>query len=195
MPISPFDIAIILISSVACLYCIVLSRRLKALQNTRNGLGATIKALSDSISAVSTTTDEARFHAGELAARLARLIEEAKLSCARIEDTTIRLKDAHAAAELQLSRTPPPMPAQAPQPVAQPLQPVAQTLQTPVQTLGPTATETNTSPEHSQQRLQEITELMDRLKDLTEASVAAAEHTNPALRPLPTQLRSRMKVV
>lgn len=178
MPISPFDIAIILISSVACLYCIVLSRRLKALQNTRNGLGATIKALSDSISAVSTTTDEARFHAGELAARLARLIEEAKLSCARIEDTTIRLKDAHAAAELHLSRTPPPMPVQ---------QPVA-----PAQTVPAAAP---VSEEDSQQRLQEITELMTRLKDLTEASVAAAETTNPALRPLPTQLRSRMKVV
>ena len=80
MPISPFDIAIILISSVACIYCIVLSRRLRALQNTRNGLGATIKALSDSISAVSATTDETRFHAGELAARLARLIEEAFLN-------------------------------------------------------------------------------------------------------------------
>lgn len=171
MPISPFDIAIILISSVACLYCIVLSRRLKALQNTRNGLGATIKALSDSISAVSTTTDEARFHAGDLAARLARLIEEAKLSCARIEDTTIRLKDAHAAAEQHLSRTPPPMPVQ------------AAAIAAPV------------SEDVSQQRLQEISDLMVRLKDLTEASVEAAEQTNPTLRPLPTQLRSRMKVV
>ncbi|MEO1189894.1 MAG: hypothetical protein AAFW60_12565 [Pseudomonadota bacterium] len=177
MPISPFDIAIILISSVACLYCIVLSRRLKALQNTRNGLGATIKALSDSISAVSTTTDEARFHAGELAARLARLIEEAKLSCARIEDTTIRLKDAHAAAELQLSRTPPPMPAPAPA------------------TLAEAAAPAPVSEDDSQQRLQEISDLMERLKDLTEASVVAAEQSNPALRPLPTQLRSRMKVV
>ena len=182
MPISPFDIAIILISSVACLYCIVLSRRLKALQNTRNGLGATIKALSDSISAVSTTTDEARFHAGELAARLARLIEEAKLSCARIEDTTIRLKDAHAAAELHLSRTPPPMPAHPPVPQAEPAATAP----------APTAP---ASEDESQQRLQEISELMTRLKDLTEASVAAAETSSPALRPLPTQLRSRMKVV
>lgn len=182
MPISPFDIAIILISSVACLYCIVLSRRLKALQNTRNGLGATIKALSDSISAVSTTTDEARFHAGDLAARLARLIEEAKLSCARIEDTTIRLKDAHAAAEQNLSRTPPPMPVQAPA-IAAPAAPAATAAPAPV------------SEDVSQQRLQEISDLMERLKDLTEASVEAAEQTNPALRPLPTQLRSRMKVV
>ena len=182
MPISPFDIAIILISSVACLYCIVLSRRLKALQNTRNGLGATIKALSDSISAVSTTTDEARFHAGELAARLARLIEEAKLSCARIEDTTIRLKDAHAAAEQHLSRTPPPMPVQAPS--------APQSAAPPTPAAAPAVRE-----EESQQRLQEISDLMERLKDLTEASVAAAEQSNPPLRPLPTQLRSRMKVV
>ncbi|MEM7329958.1 MAG: hypothetical protein AAF437_14550 [Pseudomonadota bacterium] len=177
MPISPFDIAIILISSVACLYCIVLSRRLKALQNTRNGLGATIKALSDSISAVSTTTDEARFHAGELAARLARLIEEAKLSCARLEDTTARLRDAHAAAERQWVQTPPPMPSSA----------------APARTQPSIPTPAEEAP--SEQRLQEIAALMDRLKDLTEASVAAAEQTSPALRPLPTQLRSRMKVV
>lgn len=179
MPISPFDIAIILISSVACLYCIVLSRRLKALQNTRNGLGATIKALSDSISAVSATTDETRYHAGELAARLARLIEEAKLSCARIEDLTTRLKDMQASAEAQLNRTPPPMPQAPPQTYAPAPMPVAAPY----------------SEDHSNQRLQEITDLMDRLKDLTEASVTAAERSPPALRPLPTQLRSRMKVV
>ncbi|MEL7110068.1 MAG: hypothetical protein AAGJ68_01295 [Pseudomonadota bacterium] len=175
MPISPFDIAIILISSVACLYCIVLSRRLKALQNTRNGLGATIKALSDSISAVSATTDETRYHAGELAARLARLIEEAKLSCAQIEQVTARLAQAHAAAEKQLSQVPPPMPAQSVPAIP------------PVQT-APADTEPDS-------RLQEISDLMDRLKDLTEASVSAAEQTSPALRPLPTQLRPRMKVV
>lgn len=175
MPISPFDIAIILISSVACLYCIVLSRRLKALQNTRNGLGATIKALSDSISAVSATTDETRYHAGELAARLARLIEEAKLSCAQIEQTTARLYDAHAAVEKQMSQVPPPMPtpsAQSGTPMSAPV-----------------------APPESDARLQEISDLMDRLKDLTEASVTAAEQNSPALRPLPTELRPRMKVV
>ena len=175
MPVSPFDIAIILISSVACLYCIVLSRRLKALQNTRNGLGATIKALSDSISAVSATTDETRYHAGELAARLARLIEEAKLSCAQIEQVTARLGEAHAAAERQLSQVPPPMPA--------PSVPAAPPVQT-------SAADPDADP-----RLKEISDLMDRLKDLTEASVTAAEQTSPALRPLPTQLRPRMKVV
>lgn len=176
MLISPFDIAIILISSVACLYCIVLSRRLKALQNTRNGLGATIKALSDSISAVSATTDETRYHAGELAARLARLIEEAKLSCSRIEDLTTRMNEAQLRAEAQMAR--PPVPTTAPLPV-EPTPAVAQP--DPVNV--------------SNQKLQEISDLMDRLKELTEDSVAAAEQAVPPLRPLPTQLRSRMKVV
>lgn len=174
MPISPFDIAIILISSVACLYCIVLSRRLKALQNTRNGLGATIKALSDSISAVSATTDETRFHAGELATRLARLIDEAKLSCTRIEDVTERLNEAHARAELHLKEA-----ALAPEMVAPAPMPKAQ----------------SHVADDTDQKLSEISALMDKLKDLTEASVTAAEASTPTLRPLPTQLRPRMKVV
>ena len=177
MPISPFDIAIILISSVACLYCIVLSRRLKALQNTRNGLGATIKALSDSISAVSATTDETRFHAGELATRLARLIEDARHSCARIEALTHQLNESQARAELQLKQAPP-----------MPVQPA------PVHAAPIAAPAPNASVE-TDQKLQEITELMDKLKEITEASVNAAEAATPALRPLPTQLRPRMKVV
>ncbi|MHA7899815.1 MAG: DUF6468 domain-containing protein [Henriciella sp.] len=170
MPISPFDIAIILISSVACIYCIVLSRRLKALQNTRNGLGATIKALSDSISAVSATTDETRYHAGELAARLARLIEDAKLACDRVEDQISALEAAHQRVQAA------PVPATAPAPVAS---------QDPLQSALATTNE----------KMREISQLMDRLKDLTEGSVAAAEQAPTNLRPLPTQLRSRMKVV
>lgn len=173
MPISPFDIAIILISSVACIYCIVLSRRLRALQNTRNGLGATIKALSDSISAVSATTDETRFHAGELAVRLARLIEEAKQSCERVERLTQRLNETH---DRAASYTPPQHAAPAPAPA-------------------PTTGAVQDALNESNQRLQEITEMMHRLKDLSEQSVAEAEKEAPVLRPLPTQLRPRMKVV
>ena len=169
MPISPFDIAIILISSVACIYCIVLSRRLRALQNTRNGLGATIKALSDSISAVSATTDETRYHAGELAVRLARLIEEARGSCERVESLTKRLNEAHDRAASY----------RAPEPAAP----------------APTTGAVQEALDVSNQRLQEITEMMHRLKDLSEQSVVAAEQEPPVLRPLPTQLRPRMKVV
>ena len=77
MTVDPIDIAIFLVSFAACTYCIVLSRRLKALQDTRDGLGATIMALSKSISAMSSATSETRVQAGELATRLSTLMEEA----------------------------------------------------------------------------------------------------------------------
>lgn len=172
MPVSPFDIAIILISSVACIYCMVLSRRLRALQNTRNGLGATIKALSDSISAVSATTDETRYHAGELATRLAHLIEEAKIACTRVEQLTHDLEQA-----------PPPMP--------QPVQ------ASPQATL-PQQDTTDAMKEAlaiSNERLREITDLMHRMKHMSEESAATAQRDMHTQDSHPVQLRSRMKVV
>ena len=175
MPISPFDIAIILISSVACLYCIVLSRRLQALQNTKNGIGATIKALSDSISAVSATTDETRYHAGELATRLAHLIEESRASCARMEDLMQRMEQSAAK--------------------AQQMQPVSAAQQAPKFAPEPSPASPSPTVEEADEKLREISTLMERLKDLTEASVAAATPSSAELRPLPTQLRPRMKVV
>jgi len=166
--VSPFDIAIILISSVACIYCMVLSRRLRALQNTRNGLGATIKALSDSISAVSATTDETRYHAGELATRLAHLIEEAKVACARVE----RMTD-------DLEQAPPPVrqAASAPAPAPDTTESMREAL------------------DLSNQRLREITDLMHRMKHMSEESAAVAQRDVPAHESRPVQLRSRMKVV
>ena len=85
MSIQPTDIAIILVSLAACVYCFVLSRRLKALQDTKDGLGGTITALTKSIAAMSSTTQETRAHAGEIAARLTQLLEDANTMCARIE--------------------------------------------------------------------------------------------------------------
>ena len=58
MSIQPTDIAIFLVSFAPCIYCFVLSKRLKALQNTKDGLGATITALSTSISQMSSTTQD-----------------------------------------------------------------------------------------------------------------------------------------
>ena len=173
MLVSPFDIAIILISSVACIYCMVLSRRLRALQNTRNGLGATIKALSDSISAVSATTDETRYHAGELATRLAHLIEEAKIACKRVEDLTRELN-------------------QAPLPVSPPMQHVSAPVAPPAQD---TAEEMREALALSNARLREITDLMHRMKHMSEESAATAQRDMHSEDSRPVQLRSRMKVV
>ncbi|MEL6861967.1 MAG: hypothetical protein AAGL11_09020 [Pseudomonadota bacterium] len=167
MLVSPFDIAIILISAVACIYCMVLSRRLRALQNTRNGLGATIKALSDSISAVSATTDEARYHAGDLANRLAHLIEDARVACERVERLTEDMKRTEAQSSQRFDQV---------------QQQTSGTMQEAL--------------DLSNDRLREITDLMNRMKDLSEGSVAAVQPppNQPAPTP-PVQLRSRMKVV
>ncbi len=174
MLVSPFDIAIILISSVACIYCMVLSRRLRALQNTRNGLGATIKALNDSISAVSATTDETRYHAGELATRLAHLIEDAKVACDRVERKTRELEQA----------PPPVAPHVAAAPAPPPPQPQQETVEEMRQAL-----------DLSNERLREITDLMHRMKQMSESSVASVERDAPSRDTRPVQLRSRMKVV
>ena len=78
------DIALFLVSFAACVYCIILSRRLKTLQDTRDGLGATIMAMNKSVAAVSSATRETRVQAGELTDRLAQMMTEADKSCQRL---------------------------------------------------------------------------------------------------------------
>lgn len=98
MSIQPTDIAIFLVSFAACVYCIVLSRRLKALQNTKDGLGATITALSTSISQMSATTQDTRVRVESMATRLAHLISEAEKTCQRLEETIASVDTAKASA-------------------------------------------------------------------------------------------------
>lgn len=86
MPIQATDIVIILVSFAACVYCFVLSRRLKALQDTKDGLGATIMAMTKSVAAMSSSTKETRSHVGEMAARLATQLEDARQTCIRLEE-------------------------------------------------------------------------------------------------------------
>ncbi|WP_018148363.1 DUF6468 domain-containing protein [Henriciella marina] len=90
--IQPIDIALFLVSLAACIYCVQLSRRLKSLQDTRDGLGATIMAMTKSVSAVSSATQETRNQAGELASRLSKLMKEADATCERLEDLIQRLE-------------------------------------------------------------------------------------------------------
>ena len=90
--IQPIDIALFLVSLAACIYCVQLSRRLKSLQDTRDGLGATIMAMNKSVSAVSSATQETRNQAGELASRLSQLMKEADQTCERPGDMIERLE-------------------------------------------------------------------------------------------------------
>jgi len=98
MSIQPTDIAIFLVSFAACIYCIVLSKRLKALQNTKDGLGATITALSTSIAQMSSTTQDTRMRVESMATRLAHLIAQAETTCKKLEETIASVDLAKASA-------------------------------------------------------------------------------------------------
>lgn len=112
--IQPIDIAIFLVSFAACIYCILLSRRLKSLQDTRDGLGATIMAMNKSVSAISSATFETRAQAGELADRLSRLMKEANETCARMEGMIGQIEGTAPARPVRAATTSPaPAPAQA----------------------------------------------------------------------------------
>ncbi|KCZ52215.1 hypothetical protein [Hyphomonas pacifica] len=98
MPLQPSDIALFLVSFAACIYCAILSRRLKALQNTRNGLGATIRAMSESVAAVSSARNETQTQAKEIAVRLSALLQEAS-------EATISLSELKHAIEVKEAET------------------------------------------------------------------------------------------
>ena len=93
MTVQATDIVIILISFAACVYCFVLSRRLKALQNTKDGLGATIMAMSKSIAAMTSSTRDTRSQVAEMAAQLGTQLEDARQMCARIEELKLSLEN------------------------------------------------------------------------------------------------------
>lgn len=98
MSIQPTDIAIFLVSFAACIYCFVLSKRLRALQNTRDGLGATITALSNSISQMSATTQDTRVRVESMATRLSHLIAEADKTSRKLEGIIASVDTAKASA-------------------------------------------------------------------------------------------------
>mgnify|MGYP000409735667 CR=1 FL=1 len=100
MPLDPSDIALFLVSFAACLYCALLSRRLKALQNTKDGLGASIRAMSESVAAVSSARHEAKAQSGEIAVRLTAILTEAHDAGKKLTE----LKDALEMKDREISR-------------------------------------------------------------------------------------------
>lgn len=78
------DISLFAVSFTACIYCFVLSRRLKTLQNTKDGLGATIVAFSQSISDMSSSTKETNLRAKQIAQNLTTAIHAADASAIKI---------------------------------------------------------------------------------------------------------------
>jgi uncharacterized protein YoxC len=102
MTMQPTDIALFLISFAACVYCIVLSGRLRKLQNTKNGLGATILALNESVSAVTASTRDSKQQASDIAGKLTLALRDAQETCLRLQALSDSL-EARAAAALQNS--------------------------------------------------------------------------------------------
>ena len=113
MTIQPTDIALIVISLVACVYCFLLGRKLKALQNTNDGLGATIAAFTKATAEISAATHQSCQRASQQATKLSGLIGDAEATCQKLrhlaDDTERRLgvateqsRETSRAIELQL---------------------------------------------------------------------------------------------
>ncbi|MCI5047438.1 MAG: hypothetical protein MRY59_08035 [Aquisalinus sp.] len=80
-----FDIILILVSGSACLYCWLLNRRLKALQDTRKGIGASIVGLSTALSKTTIAAQEARHSTAQSVEHLHKLLEDADACIPKIE--------------------------------------------------------------------------------------------------------------
>lgn len=108
MTIQPTDIALVVISLVACIYCVLLGRKLKALQNTKDGLGATIAAFTKATAEISASTLQSCQRASQQATKLSALIGEAEATCSKLklvaEQTESRLGQA-AKESMETSRT------------------------------------------------------------------------------------------
>ena len=100
MTFQPTDIALVIISLVACFYCVLLGRKLKALQNTKDGLGATIAAFTKATSEISAATQLSCQQASQQATKLFGLIGEANATCSKLtelaQNTEARLERAAA---------------------------------------------------------------------------------------------------
>ncbi len=154
MTVEATDIAIILVSVAACGYCFILSRRLKALQNTKDGLGATIMAMSKSIAAMSSSTQETRSHVGEMATRLARLLDEANHTCKRLEELQSSLQQTQTDVVDQVTAS-----------------------------QAELGTMMRIILDQSKTRIMEISSMMHQLRDATDAEAAARAPAGPPPRP------------
>lgn len=86
------DIALFVVAGTTCAYCFILSQRLKSLQNTKDGLGATIVAFSKSIADMSSSTKETNLRARQIAQNLTTAIETAERSTLEMNTLLDRLE-------------------------------------------------------------------------------------------------------
>ena len=98
----------------ACIYCFVLSRRLKKLASFESGLGGAIAVLSTQVDDMQRVLKETEATAGEASAQLKDLVQEAEDAAGNLEVLLASLTDVQEAP-----------PAPAPTPAPAPMAPVA----------------------------------------------------------------------
>ena len=92
------DVILLFVSGLACIYCILLNRRLKGLNNLKSGVGASIVSLTEAIHKTNNAAQKAQASTVESVKMLKGLIEKAESLSTQLEAVTIdaerRLKPA-----------------------------------------------------------------------------------------------------
>lgn len=92
------DFLLLAASGAACFYCVILSRRLKALTNAEDGFQTGIAALSQSAEDMQSALAETKDGANETAARLEALLAETNKRIPELQDLIQQISDLSAQA-------------------------------------------------------------------------------------------------
>lgn len=88
------DMVLIFISGMACLYCALLSRRLKNLNNLKSGVGASILSLTKAIEDTHKAAREAQTSTVQTVETLRHLLEKSESAAPKIEALILELEQA-----------------------------------------------------------------------------------------------------
>lgn len=85
------DIILMIISGLACLYCVILNRRVKSLSNMKSGLGASIVSLTDAIRQTQNAAKDTEVTTLKAIHSLQNLMDEAESTISKLEARKIDL--------------------------------------------------------------------------------------------------------
>lgn len=85
------DVILMIISGLACLYCVILNRRVKSLSNMKSGLGASIVSLTDAIRQTQNAAKDTEVTTLKAIHSLQNLMDEAESTISKLEARKIDL--------------------------------------------------------------------------------------------------------
>ncbi len=88
-----FDAILLLVSGAAGLYCFILSRRLRALQDMKTGLGASIISMTTAISQLKAASEESKFQTSAVSTQLKILLKDAEKKISHMQKLNKTLKE------------------------------------------------------------------------------------------------------